>query len=75
MNHKPKRMKNYKKFVSDRRPGPKSPLSDLEIDEAWFFEGSYYPNLYQRLHRYEKKTGKKFEYLEIKNGVVVRRYE
>jgi len=67
------KLKGFVKFIRPPKGGRKSPLSRLEIDEIWFFPESYGTKIYQRAYGMQRRTGKKFAYKEIKNGILVKR--
>ena len=74
-------MKGLKGFVryvpQDRLPshtrGQRTGISTLEVGEMWFLPQKKDNRLYQRIYALQKRSGKEFDYMEINNGIVIRR--
>jgi len=65
----------FEKYIPKRsgRAGRHSPISDLKVGECWFLPEPYSTKLYNRIYQHQRKYGKVFEYMEIKNGTIIKR--
>lgn len=64
---------NFERWVKKPVRGkPKSIFSELEVDEQIFSDKPFIV-IYRSIYNLQKKYGKEFEYMKIKNGIVVKR--
>jgi len=62
----------FERWTGVKYKGRRSPITELKVREAWFFDMPM-ANVKRMVSHQTKKYGKEFEFMTIKNGVVLRR--
>lgn len=66
-------MNGFQKWVPKKSSKHReSLLSGLAVGEMCYFDDEFKP-LYSRVYYHQRKYGKEFSYMKIKNGIVVKR--